>query len=192
MSVMVDDRNSRPAAPAAASAAGGDADAHAEGAPWSRDELRTQQPIETNPINDSLREINTLSRAFERRLGTVLTVNPTDLAAMEHLIQEGPLTPSDLAARLGVTTAASTLVVDRLVALGHVERHRHASDRRKIVVVPSRSSVERAIDELMPVIAGVAGLVDDLAPAERELVAGFLERVIALYRSAVAAPLDRP
>lgn len=186
MSGMVDDRNSRAAA-AAAAASRGRADA-----PWSRAELRTQQPIEPNPINDSLREINTLSRAFERRLGTVLAVNPTDLAAMEHLIQEGPLTPSDLAARLGVTTAASTLVVDRLVALGHVERHRHDSDRRKIVVVPSRSSVERAIDELMPVIAGVAGLVDDLTPADRDLIAGFLQRVIDLYRSAVAAPLDLP
>jgi DNA-binding MarR family transcriptional regulator len=156
---------------------------------WSREELRAQVP-EVSTINNALHEINTLSRAFERRLGSVLTVNQTDLAAMEHLIQEGPLTPSDLAARLNVSTAASTLVVDRLVALGHVERHRHEHDRRKIVVVPARASVNRAVDELMPVMLGVAALVDDLSESDRRAVEGFLERVIDLYRTVVDAPIE--
>jgi DNA-binding MarR family transcriptional regulator len=158
-------------------------------APWSRDELQASLPA-VNAINTALHEINTLSRAFEHRLGSVLSVNQTDLAAMEHLIQEGPLTPSDLAARLNVSTAASTLVVDRLVALGHVERHRHEHDRRKIVVVPSRASVNRAVDELMPVMLGVASLVNDLSEADRVVVEGFLERVIALYREVVDAPVE--
>ncbi|MCS5735395.1 MarR family winged helix-turn-helix transcriptional regulator [Herbiconiux daphne] len=158
-------------------------------AAWSRDELAEHVP-DANSINNALHEINTLSRAFERRLGNVLTVNQTDLAAMEHLIQEGPLTPSELAARLNVSTAASTLVVDRLVALGHVERHRHEHDRRKIVVVPSRASVNRAVDQLMPVILGISALVDDLPENDRTVVEGFLERVIGVYSRAVAAPLD--
>jgi DNA-binding MarR family transcriptional regulator len=159
---------------------------------WTRDELPAAGLPESNEISSSLREINSVSRAFERRLGAVLAVNPTDLAAMEHLIQDGPLTPSELASRLGVTTAASTLVVDRLVALGHVERHRHEHDRRKIVVVPSRASVNRAIDELMPVIVGVSRLVEELPESEREVIASFLTRVIDVYRTAVDAPLDLP
>ena len=163
-----------------------------DGAAWSRSELEGDRVPEPDAINLSLREINALSRAFERRLGTVLTVNPTDLQAMEHLISSGPLTPSELATRLGVTTAASTLVVDRLVALGHVERHPHDRDRRKITVVPSRTSVNRAIDELMPVMMGVASVTDDLSPEDRAVIEGFLDRVIAVYRGAVEAPLDTP
>src|SRR4051794_23945370 len=107
-------------------------------APWSRADLTGSGMPEVSPISQQLREVDALSRAFERRLGSVLTVNQTDLTAMEHLIQEGPLTPSELASRLKVSTAASTLVVDRLVALGHAERHPHERDRRKIVVVPAR------------------------------------------------------
>ncbi|SDY72802.1 MarR family winged helix-turn-helix transcriptional regulator [Herbiconiux ginsengi] len=167
-------------------------DARNLGEVWSRDELPTTGIPEPNEISSSLREINSVSRAFERRLGAVLAVNPTDLSAMEHLIQDGPLTPSDLAARLGVTTAASTLVVDRLAALGHVERHRHEHDRRKIVVVPTRASVNRAIDELMPVIMGVSRLVEELPESEREVIASFLTRVIDVYRTAVDAPLEGP
>ncbi|MDO9395285.1 MAG: MarR family winged helix-turn-helix transcriptional regulator [Herbiconiux sp.] len=161
-----------------------------DGAAWSRSELEGDRVPEPDAINLSLREINALSRAFERRLGTVLTVNPTDLQAMEHLISSGPLTPSELATRLGVTTAASTLVVDRLVALGHVERHPHQHDRRKIVVVPARSSVDRAVDELMPVMFGVASLAASLSPSDREVVERFLASVASVYRAAVDAPLD--
>ncbi|MBF4572266.1 MarR family transcriptional regulator [Herbiconiux sp. VKM Ac-1786] len=141
-----------------------------------------------SPISQQLRDVDALSRAFERRLGSVLTVNQTDLTAMEHLIQDGPLTPSELATRLKVSTAASTLVVDRLVALGHAERHPHERDRRKIVVVPARASVDRTVQELLPVILGVAAIVEDMSEEDRAVVSTFLDRVASVYRAAVAAP----
>ncbi|GGI39464.1 hypothetical protein GCM10010988_24200 [Cnuibacter physcomitrellae] len=143
---------------------------------------------EPTTLGTQLREILTLAHAFERRLGSHLSVNPTDLAAMEHLIEEGPLTPSDLATRLGISTAASTLVVDRLVSLGHVSRSPHPHDRRKIVVVPSPDSIARAMSELVPVISSVNDVVASLDPEERETIERFLGRVADVYRSAVDAP----
>lgn len=136
-------------------------------------------------IGDRLHEISRLSRAFERQVGEALLVNSTDLAAMEYLMTEGPLTPSELARRLAVTTAATTLVVDRLVALGHVERHPHPRDRRKVVVKPAAASVAQAVGELMPVIGGVGALAADLSADERRVVEGFLAGVLEVYRSAL-------
>jgi DNA-binding MarR family transcriptional regulator len=156
--------------------------------PWSRDDLPESGMPPVSRISEQLREVDALSRAFERRLGAVLTVNQTDLTAMEHLIQDGPLTPSELATRLKVSTAASTLAVDRLVALGHVERHPHERDRRKIVVVPSRASVDRTVQELLPVIMGIGAIVDDMPDADRAAVETFLTRVASVYRAATAAP----
>ncbi len=160
--------------------------------PWSRAELADAGITDPTAITRALRDLDVWSRAFERHLGTVLTVNPTDLSAMQHLIQNGPLSPSELAGRLGVSTAASTLVVDRLVALGHAERHPHDHDRRKIVVVPARASVNRAVDELLPIIAGISGLVEGLAPHDRTVVERFLRDVTEVYRTATEAarPLD--
>ncbi|WP_241978717.1 MULTISPECIES: MarR family winged helix-turn-helix transcriptional regulator [Cryobacterium] len=148
-------------------------------------------------IGVCLHEIVQLSRAFERQVGQALEVNSTDLSAMEHLMQEGPLTPSELSRRLDISTAATTLVVDRLVALGHAQRHPHASDRRKVVVVPAPSSVVRAFEELRPVIGGVAALAEDLSAAERNVVAEFLARVVGVYRDSLldggpALPGSRP
>jgi len=129
--------------------------------------VTSELPAEPGAISRRLRDIVTLSRDFERHVGQALMVNSTDLAAMEHLITEGSLTPSELSRRLQISTAATTLVVDRLVALGHVSRHPHPHDRRKVVVVPEPRSVTQAFDELMPVLEA------------------FLERVATIYADAL-------
>ena len=140
---------------------------------------------ESGLISERLREIVTLSRDFERHVGQALMVNSTDLAAMEHLMTEGSLTPSELSRRLDISTAATTLVVDRLVALKHVRRHPHPHDRRKVVVVPEPRSVTQAFAELMPVIGGVAALEATMPEAERAVVEAFLARVVAIYADAL-------
>jgi len=145
-------------------------------------------PPPEDPIGSALHQILQLSRAFERQVGQALEVNTTDLAAMEHLIQEGALTPGELSRRLDISTAATTLVVDRLVALGHAQRHPHASDRRKVVVVPAQESVTRAFQQLHPVIGGVAAVTQELSDDERRVVEAFLTRVIGVYRSSLDSP----
>lgn len=136
-------------------------------------------------IGTQLREFVVLSRAFERQVGQALTVNPTDLNAMEHLMVAGSLTPSELSRRLDISTAATTLVVDRLVALGHAQRDAHASDRRKVVVTPAAASVAKAVKTLMPVIGGVATVTRDLTPEESAIIGSFLSRVLDIYRGAI-------
>lgn len=137
---------------------------------------------EGGSISRELREIVKLSADFERRLGQALTVNATDLTAMQHLIESGPLSPSELSARLRISTAAATMVVDRLEAVGHVERQPHPDDRRKIVVVPREESVRRTANELMPLIGGVAGVIAALPPDEAEIIERFLGQVVGHYR----------
>jgi len=157
------------------------------GAPGGGPEMDSGLP-ESARIGFQLHEIVHLSRAFERQVGHALDVNSTDLSAMEHLIQEGSLTPGELARRLDISTAATTLVVDRLVALGHAQRNPHASDRRKVVVVPAPESVARAFHELLPVIGGVASVTDELTDDERRVIEAFLDRVVGVYYSALRAP----
>ncbi|OUE23650.1 MarR family transcriptional regulator [Clavibacter michiganensis] len=144
---------------------------------------------EAGELGRILRDVLGLAAGFERRLGGVLEVNPTDMKAMEHLIQEGSLSPTELAGRLGVSTAAATLVVDRLVEVGHVDRRPHPHDRRRVVVVPRPASVGRAMAELMPMIGGVARAADALTDEERAAVMRFLGEVREVYREAAAGPV---
>jgi DNA-binding MarR family transcriptional regulator len=132
-----------------------------------------------------LREMVSLSGDFERRLGSVLGIGPTDLAAMQHLMQSGPLPPSELSRRLLISTAAATMLVDRLESAGHAERHPHPADRRKIVVAPNPESVTRAADELMPLIREVGELTTDLTAEETGTISRFLRQVLDVYRRAL-------
>lgn len=142
---------------------------------------------DTGSIGDQLREISTLSTLFQKHVGHSLSVNDTDLAAMEHLMTNGPLTPSDLARRLDISTAATTVVVDRLAALGHVHREPHAHDRRKVIVVPAPASVRAAYETLVPMLEGVATVTARLTPSDRAVVTHFLTDVIGVYRDTTPA-----
>ena len=153
-----------------------------------RTEARDHGIPESGAIGFRLHEIVHLSRAFERQVGAALEVNTTDLSAMEHLIQEGSLTPGELSRRLDISTAATTLVVDRLVALGHAQRNPHSSDRRKVVVVPAQESVARAFQQLYPVIGGVAAVTRELSDDDRKVIEAFLARVVDVYQSAMGSP----
>jgi len=130
-----------------------------------------------------LREILDVTEEFEAHVGRELTVNPTDLQAMEHLIMNGPLSPTELARRLGISTAAVTAVVDRLVAVEHVSRAQHPTDRRQVLVIPAPKSIARAMETLMPMIMGIDAVLDDFTIDEQKTIAAYLERVVAVYRS---------
>lgn len=130
-----------------------------------------------------LREVLQTSDEFETHMQRELTVNPTDLKAMEHLIQSGPLGATDLARRIGVSTAAMTTVVDRLVAVGHATRTAHPTDRRGVVIVPKPESVERAMAALMPVVRGIDAVLDEFDDEEQRVITAYLDRVLEVYRN---------
>jgi DNA-binding MarR family transcriptional regulator len=146
----------------------------------------TRAPHEATML---LREIRDLSAAFEAHLGQALTVNPTDLTAMEHLIQDGPLTPTDLAARVGVTTAAMTTSIDRLAALGHATRVPNPADRRGVLVVPTPESTQRAMASILPMVSGIDRVLDSFDEEQRAVVVLYLRQVIEAYKQHL--PLER-
>ena len=65
-------------------------------------------------------------------------IGSTDFAALLHIWEAGlagaSLTPSQLAAKLNVTPAAATYVVDRLSQRGYVERTPNPEDRRQVLL----------------------------------------------------------
>jgi len=139
--------------------------------------------VPVNEITELLRDMRDVTTEFEQRLGEQLTVNPTDLLAMEHLIQDGPLTPTELARRVGVTTAAMTTSIDRLTAVGHVTRSPNPADRRGVLVVPAPASVGKAMGMLLPMIMGIDRVLDGYDEAQREVIASYLRQVVEVYRS---------
>ncbi len=61
-------------------------------------------------------------------------VSYAQLFLLGSLAEDGAMTMSEIAARMGHSTAAATGLVDRLQRLGYVERSHAEDDRRKILV----------------------------------------------------------
>ena len=136
-----------------------------------------------------LRDFVNVNEMFERHLARSLEVNMTDLLAMENLLMSGPLGPSELARRLGISTASTTTAIDRLVALGHVTREPNPRDRRGVLVVPQQASSDRAMGILMPMIMGLDAVLDRFTPDEQETITRYMRAVVGLYREHIGDDL---
>jgi DNA-binding MarR family transcriptional regulator len=144
-------------------------------------QARTSGPppgsLET-PTLTALRELLTAARKVSPAVARRVGLSDFELDALEHLISE-PIGPAELARRLGVTSAASSGIVDRLAARGHVVRRPHASDGRRTQVLITDSGRTEVLAQLAPMFAGLAALDARLAPEERVVVERFLREATA-------------
>jgi DNA-binding MarR family transcriptional regulator len=89
---------------------------------------------------------------------------------MAYLSSEEYMTMSDIAKKMGHSTAAATGLVDRLEKLNYVERVHAAEDRRKIMVRITQTGVE-LVSRMRNEIAGdLANMLQDMDQEETETV----------------------
>jgi DNA-binding MarR family transcriptional regulator len=75
---------------------------------------------------------------------------------------------------LGITTASTTSLIDRLVSSGHARREPHPTDRRSLVIVPTRESDTEVRRTLGGMHGRMMEVAEHLTPAEAEVVIRFL------------------
>lgn len=75
-----------------------------------------------------------LQAGVRYRLGVAehFGVNWTEIQAVNHLLMEPQLSQTELAQRLGITSGASTALIDRLERARMVRRTPHPGDRRRL------------------------------------------------------------
>jgi DNA-binding MarR family transcriptional regulator len=118
-----------------------------------------------------------LPHALARRTG----LSESELHSLRHLLG-GPLGPNDLARTLGVTSAASSGIVDRLEARGHVSRQPHPTDKRRTVVVISDSGRVEVLAQMRPMFEGLVAADARLSDEQRTIVDAYLVDIIAAMR----------
>ncbi|ARE76796.1 MULTISPECIES: MarR family winged helix-turn-helix transcriptional regulator [unclassified Streptomyces] len=105
-------------------------------------------------------------------------MHPTDVRALICLLDaaraDEAATAGLLGTRLGLNSAGTTAVIDRLERLGHVARVRDEHDRRRILLRVEPAAIRLGRDFFGPLIDGVLQVLDSFDPAERETVRRFL------------------
>jgi DNA-binding MarR family transcriptional regulator len=96
-----------------------------------RDELEVM-------IGADVRAMSAESDQIGRVFAGVHDLAANDFRALLHIMVADdagrPLTAGELRARMGVSGAAITYLVERMIASGHVKRETHPDDRRKVVL----------------------------------------------------------
>jgi len=89
---------------------------------------------------------------------------------LTYLSSEEYLTMSDIAKKMGHSTAAATGLVDRLEKLSYVERVHAAEDRRKIMVRITQKGVELVSKMRKEIASDLAGILADMDQDQAETV----------------------
>ena len=127
---------------------------------------------QTNPDADRLADFMMLAqRSCLLDLSNDLNEGKVSYAQfflLGYLDDQDSLTMTDIAKKMGHSTAAATGLVDRLQKLGYVNRVHAQEDRRKILVQISnegRALVRRLRDSLAK---GVANLMSQMGDSDRD------------------------
>jgi len=101
----------------------------------------------------------------------------TQTSMIESSAAGETMSPTDLSKRLHISTASTTLLVDRLVHSGHVTRSPHPTDRRSVLLVATQSSNDEVQSTLGTMHEQMMEIASGLSIADAGIILGFLRRM---------------
>ncbi|XBH20877.1 MarR family transcriptional regulator [Jonesiaceae bacterium BS-20] len=123
----------------------------------SHDEaLATNEPAHLEKVMDGLRSYGAVAAEISKRFAGSLNLYATDAVAVIEILEAEergtPLSPARLSKRIGLTSGATSSLLNRLEEAGHIVRSRVHVDRR-IVTLHSTSGVQEVADAFFEPLA---------------------------------------
>jgi DNA-binding MarR family transcriptional regulator len=126
-------------------------------------------------VLDAGRLVSRAAVLYHSKVAEHFGLGATDMKALDLIQSSGPLTPADLAERLGFAPASVTAMMDRLEAKGLLRRVPHPSDGRRLLVEFDPDATAQLAPVYGPFFASLQAMVasyrlDELAIIERAFV----------------------
>ena len=107
--------------------------------------------------------------------------NATDMECLRLLFQKGISTPSELARHTGLTSGATTAMLDRLEKADLIERRPNPNDRRGTLIAPAKSGAEKAASWFESARKAQDKLISSYSEEELEIISDVFERFVKLW-----------
>ncbi|MEW2288479.1 MarR family transcriptional regulator [Streptomyces sp. NPDC047841] len=104
--------------------------------------------------------------------------------ALSLLGREGSLTSGELATRTGLTTGATTRLIDRLERAGYARRTPDPTDRRRVHVEAVPDALDRVEQVVGPARRRLAEVLAHYTPGQRALIFDYFARAAPAFRAA--------
>jgi DNA-binding MarR family transcriptional regulator len=135
-------------------------------------------------LDDLIRELSSEITQIHRWMAEEAGLNTTDLMALYFIRNgEGHVTPKQLSENLGLTSGATTILLNRLEGRDLIARAPHPTDRRAVLLSLGEAAKSNAIMNLRQHLrAANAEVIDSLSPDDAVIVRNFLARTLESTR----------
>ncbi len=135
----------------------------------------------------AIRDYGVQLRLFQQAVDARAGLNATDGECLRMLFASGSATPSALARHTGLTSGATTAMLDRLEQAGLIERRANPSDRRGSLVSPTPTAAAQMASWFASARAAQNELMSSYSADEQALIADVFERFARLWAAERAA-----
>ena len=118
---------------------------------------------------------------FRNAMNEWAGLNATDMECLRLLSQKGTATPTELAKHTGLTSGATTAMLDRLEKAGLIERRPNPNDRRGTLIAPEKSSNAKMAAWFESARKAQDALMSTYSESELEVIADVFERFTKLW-----------
>lgn len=130
-------------------------------------------------VMEALERWQRASRALAETSARYMRLNETDMRAIRMIMRAQArheiVTPKDIASEVGISSASTTKLIDRLVDGGHLTRSAHPTDRRAVRIRVTESTRRAARESVGRQHARRFAVAADMTPRDRAAVIRFLE-----------------
>lgn len=145
--------------------------------------MSTQELEHISELMGALGELRRTERELSEASRHYMKLNETDMRAIHYLslcANRGVLaTPGSIARHLGISTASTTKLLDRLQAAEHITRTQHPKDRRAFAIQVTPETHQAAIETVGRQQARRITAAARLSAEERDVVIRFLRDMAA-------------
>ncbi|WP_166982974.1 MarR family winged helix-turn-helix transcriptional regulator [Paramicrobacterium fandaimingii] len=144
---------------------------------------KKQEPVDAAAYRRYLAALTLFHQAAADSVG----LTGADYQASNLLDLDGPMPSSELARRLGLSLAATTRLVDRLIEKGIARRAEDPSDRRRAVIAHTGHLPGNLAAILDRVRMPIGAALESMTPEQRSGVAAYLAAAGQAYSDSARA-----
>ena len=120
-------------------------------------------------------------RLFQNAVDEWAGLNATDMECLRLLFIKGIATPTELARHTGLTSGATTAMLDRLEKADLIERRPNPNDRRGTLIAPKESSAEKMASWFESARTAQDELISSYSESELRTISDVFERFAKLW-----------
>lgn len=141
---------------------------------------KDNEPLATRVIIGA-RNYGIGSVLFRHAVGTKLGVNATDMECLGVIFFKGIATPKELSEYTGLSSGATTAMLDRLEKSGMVERHPNPNDRRSTLIVVVKKAAKKIEPLFRSVRKAQEAIVSSYSEEELKIIDDFFQKSAQMW-----------